>query len=68
VPIADSAAGAFERLADRVDYTSADELVFCSRFGRRLDAAAIRRRFKRVAPAAGLRVLKLTPCDTEPDR
>jgi integrase len=58
VPIADPAADAFKRLAERVEYTSADDLVFCSRFGRRLDAAAIRRRFKRASSAVGLRVLK----------
>jgi integrase len=58
VPIADPAAGAFRRLAERVEYTSADDLVFCSRFGRRLDAAAIRRRFKRASSAVGLRVLR----------
>jgi integrase len=32
--------------------------VFCNRFGRPLDGAALRRRFKRTAAAAGLRVLR----------
>jgi integrase len=53
VPIADPAADAFKRLAGRVEYTSGDDLVFRSRFGRPLDAAAIRRRFKRASWAVG---------------
>jgi integrase len=39
-------------------YIEADDYVFCSRLGRPLDGAALRRRFKRAAAAAGLRVLR----------
>jgi integrase len=58
VPLADSAAQAFGRLAERGDFTGPDDYVFCSRLGRRLDGSALRRRFKRTAAAAGLRVLR----------
>ena len=34
-------------------------MSFCNRLGRRLDASAIRRRYKRAAVAAGLRPVKL---------
>jgi integrase len=59
VPPADPAAHAFARLAERQDYTQADDYVFCSRLGTPLDGSALRRRFKRAAAAAGLRVLRL---------
>jgi integrase len=58
IPIADPAAGAFAHLAERRDFTSADDYVFCSRLGRPLDGSALRRRFKRAAAAAGLRELR----------
>src|SRR6201999_1329832 len=58
VPIADPAAEAFARLAGRAEVVGADDLVFCSRLGGPLDGAALRRRFKRAAAAAGLRVLR----------
>lgn len=58
VPIADPAAAAFARLADRGDFTGTDDFVFCSRLGRPLDGSALRRRFKRAAAAAGLSVLR----------
>jgi integrase len=59
LPIADPAAEAFARLRARVDYTQRGDYVFCSRLGRRLDASAVRRRFKRAQVAAGLRPLRL---------
>jgi integrase len=58
VPIADPTAAAFARLAGRGDFTGAEDHVFCSRLGRPLDGSALRRRFKRAAAAAGLRVLR----------
>ncbi len=58
VPLSDGAANAFRRLSDRHEFTSATDYVFCNRLGRPLDGAALRRRFKRAAAAAGLRVLR----------
>lgn len=58
LPIADAAAQAFARLAQRDDFTSPDDYVFCSRLGRPLDGSALRRRFKAAASASGLRVLR----------
>ena len=58
LPIADPAAEAFARLAERDEFLGADDYVFCSRFGRPLDGSALRRRFKHAAAAAGLRVLR----------
>lgn len=58
VPIADPVAAALERLRAREHYTQRDDYVVCSRLGRRLDASAVRRRFKRARDAAGLRPLR----------
>ena len=58
VPLPDQAAGALDRLSQREDYTGPDEYVFCNRFGRRLDASALRRRFARARNAAGLPPLR----------
>jgi integrase len=58
LPIADSAAQAFARLERREDFTAPGDHVFCSRLGRPLDGSALRRRFKRAAAAANLRVLR----------
>jgi integrase len=58
LPIADPAAEAFARLAERGEFLGAGDYVFCSRLGRPLDGSALRRRFKRAAAAAGLRVLR----------
>lgn len=58
LPIADPAAEAFARLAQRGEFLGPGDYVFCSRFGRPLDGSALRRRFKRAAAAAGLRVLR----------
>jgi integrase len=59
LPLADVAAAALARLADRGDYTRRDDYVFCSRLGRRLDRSAVRRRYTRARDAAGLRALRL---------
>jgi integrase len=58
VPLADGAASALARLADRGDYTDRTDYVFCSRLGRRLDGSALRRRYKGARDAAGLRPLR----------
>ena len=58
LPIADPAAEAFARLAERDEFVGSGDFVFCSRFGRPLDGSALRRRFKRAAAEAGLRVLR----------
>jgi integrase len=58
VPISDRVADALIRLHQRHEFTTATDYVFCNRLGRPLDGAALRRRFKRTAAAAGLRVLR----------
>lgn len=58
LPLADLAAAALARLADRGDYTHRDDYVFCSRLGRRLDRSAVRRRYTRARDAASLRPLR----------
>jgi len=58
VPISDGATSAFSRLAARGSFTKPTDFVFCNRLGRSLDGAALRRRFKRTAAAADLRVLR----------
>ena len=58
LPIADPAAAAFARLAERGEFMASGDYVFCSRLGRPLDGSALRRRFKAAAAAAGLRVLR----------
>jgi integrase len=59
VPIPRPAAEALARLGQRGEFADPDDYVFCSRRGRRPDASAIRRRYKRAADAAGLRPVKL---------
>jgi integrase len=58
VPLSDGAAAAFARLRDRGEFARATDHVFCNRLGRPLNGAVLRRRFKRTASAAGLRVLR----------
>jgi integrase len=58
VPLPDQAAGALDRLSRRANYTGPDEYVFCNRFGRRLDASALRRRYERARNAAKLPPLR----------
>ena len=58
VPLSDGAADACVRLRQRGEFTSPTDFVFCNRFGLPLDGAVLRRRFKRTAAAAGLRVLR----------
>jgi integrase len=58
IPLADPAAEALTRLKAREAYTAREDYVFCSRLGRRLDASAVRRRYKRARDSAGLRSLR----------
>jgi integrase len=59
VPIPRAGAEALAQILQREDFIGADEYVFCNRFGGRLDASALRRRYKRACTAAGLRPVKL---------
>lgn len=58
VPMADQSAAALKRLAERSDFTSPDDYVFCNAYGRRLDGSALRRRYKHARDKAGLRPLR----------
>lgn len=58
VPLPSQAADALECLRIRGEFTSPDDYVFASRFGRRLDPSALRRRFERARDAAGLEPLR----------
>jgi integrase len=46
-------------LADRDEFTEPVDYVLANRFGRRLDASALRHRYKRGCAAAGLRPVRL---------
>jgi integrase len=59
VPLPVPASAALARLADREDYTGPDDYVVANRFGRRLEATALRLRYKRGCAAAGLRPVRL---------
>jgi integrase len=58
IPLSDGAARAFAGLLRRDEFTSGEDFVFCNRLGRPLNGSVLRRRFKRTAAAAGLRVLR----------
>ena len=58
VPLSDQAFAALERLSQRHDFTSAEDLVLCNAFGRHLDATALGRRYNRARDAIGLRPLR----------
>lgn len=58
VPMADQTTAALDRLSRREDFTSPDDLIFCSTIGRSLNASALRRRFKRARDVAGIRPLR----------
>jgi integrase len=59
VPLPTPAVATLARLADRDEFTEPDDYVLCNRWGRRLDASALRRRYKRGCEAAGLRPVRL---------
>lgn len=54
VPLGDQALAALDRLSRRANFNSADDYVFASVAGDRLDASALRRRYVAVRDAAGL--------------
>jgi integrase len=58
VPLAKQTAEALQRMSRREHFTTLDDLVFCSRFGRPLDDSALRRRYRRAQAAAGIRPLR----------
>lgn len=58
-PLPDLAMAALARLLDRSDFTGDDDYVICNRWGRRLDASALSRRYHRACEVAGLRRVKL---------
>jgi integrase len=59
VPLSMPAATALARLADRDEFTEPVDYVLANRFGRRLDASALRHRYKRGCAAAALRPVRL---------
>jgi integrase len=59
VPLSTPASSTLARLGNRYDYVQPDDYVLANRFGRRLDASALRRRYKRACAAAGLRPIRL---------
>ena len=59
VPLSTPAAATLARLADREEFLAPDDYVLANRWGRRLDASALRRRYKRGCAAAGLRPVRL---------
>jgi integrase len=59
VPLSTPAASSLARLAARKDYVGPDDYVLANRMGRRLDASALRRRYKGACAAAGLRPVRL---------
>jgi integrase len=58
VPLGDQALAALDRLSRRPNFTSADDYVFCSTVGDRLDPSALRRRYAAARDAAGLPALR----------
>jgi hypothetical protein len=59
VPLPTPAVATLARLANRGEFTGPQDYVLCSRWGRRLDPSALRRRYKRGCPASGLRPVRL---------
>ncbi len=58
VPMVDQVASTLARLADRLSFTDAGDLVFVGVSGTFLDGSALRRCYKRARDAAGLRPLR----------
>ena len=58
VPLADQSLAALDRLSQRPNFTAADDYVFCSVVGDRLDPSALRRRYIAARDAAGLPALR----------
>lgn len=59
VPLSDPALTALARLGSRNEFVDPDDYVVCNRWGRRLDASALRRRYHLACGAARLRRVKL---------
>ena len=59
VPLPDPALAALARLGSRDEFVADEDYVICNRWGRRLDASALRRRYQRGGEGAGLRRVKL---------
>jgi integrase len=59
VPLPAPAVATLARLADRPDFTAPNDYVLASRWGRRIDPSALRRRYRRGCTAAGLRPVRL---------
>ncbi|PZS09216.1 MAG: hypothetical protein DLM64_11085 [Solirubrobacterales bacterium] len=59
VPLSDPALASLARLGARDEFIGGDDYVVCNRWGRRLDASALRRRYRRGCQVAGLRRVKL---------
>ncbi len=59
VPLPDPAIAALARLGARDEFIADDDYVICNRWGRRLDASALRRRYQHGCEVAGLRRVKL---------
>jgi integrase len=58
VPLSAQAAAALSRLKQRDSYTGPGDLVLCNRYGRRLNAPALTRRYNRARIVSGLRPLR----------
>jgi len=58
VPLADQSLAALDRLSQRPNFTAAEDYVFCSVVGDRLDPSALRRRYIGARDAAGLPALR----------
>lgn len=58
VPLSDQGAAALRRLIQREHFTTPDDLVLCNRYGRRLNAPALTRRFNRARDTCRLRPLR----------
>ena len=59
VPLSTPAQQALARLLNRDEFVSADDYVIVNRLGRRLDASAVRRRYKNACACAELRPVRL---------
>jgi integrase len=66
LPLSTPALEALDRLHRRGDFAAADDYVLVSRFGRRLDPSALRRRYKRGCAAAACGLFGFTGFGTPP--
>jgi integrase len=66
VPLSTPAAAALARLANRAEFTGPSDYVLANRWGRRLDASALRQRYKRGSPLPAFDQFGSTGCGTPP--